>query len=69
MRANTQLRDHRLKTEREWQQFVRDKSMSSESSWLQQSWGTSASNITLEQTCAPMDDPESVRRQFIATEL
>ncbi|AXF85902.1 Acetoin dehydrogenase operon transcriptional activator AcoR [Ephemeroptericola cinctiostellae] len=69
MRANTQLRDHRLKTEREWQQFVRDKSMSSESSWLQQSWGTSASNITLEQTCAPMDDPESVRRQFLATEL
>lgn len=69
MRANNQLRDRRIQTERVWQQFVRDKSVSVDSSWLEQSWGASATNIKLEQTCAPMDDPDSVRQQFVSTEL
>ena len=69
MRANNQLRDRRLKTEREWQQFVRNNSIASDAAWLKQSWGTSASSIPLEQTCAPMDDPDAVRRDFISTEL
>ena len=68
MRSNDRLRAQRTHTEQQWQHFVQH-NRTEDSSWLAQSWRRSAPHVSVNQTCAPIDDPESVRREFIRSQL
>ena len=68
MRSNDRLRAQRTHTEQQWHHFVQH-NRTEDSSWLTQSWRRSAPHVSVNQTCAPIDDPESVRREFIRSQL
>ena len=68
MRSNDRLRAQRTHTEQQWQHFVQH-NRTEDSSWLTQSWRRSAPHVSVNQTCAPIDDPEAVRREFIRSHL
>ena len=73
MRINDRLRTARIETEQQWRAFtLKCQSPHShviQDAWLEQSWQMSAVSVHFNQTCAPMDDPESVRQKFIASQL
>ncbi len=68
MRSNDRLRAQRTHTEQQWHHFVQH-NRTEDSSWLTQSWKRSAPHVSVNQTCAPIDDPEAVRREFIRSHL
>ena len=68
MRSNDRLRAQRLHAEHQWHHFIRHHDTAN-SSWLNQSWQMSAPHVSVEQTCAPIDDPETVRREFMRSHL
>ena len=62
------MRAQRLHAEQQWHHFIRHHDTAN-SSWLNQSWQMSAPHVSVEQTCAPIDDPETVRREFMRSHL
>lgn len=68
MRINDRLRAQRTHTEQQWQSFVQQHH-ASEQAWLTQSWQLSAPHVSVHQTCAPIDDPDAVRREFVRSQL
>ena len=68
MRSNDRLRAQRMHTEQQWQSFVQQRH-ESEPSWLTQSWQISEPHVSVHQTCAPIDDPDAVRREFVRSHL
>lgn len=68
MRSNDRLRAQRSHAEHQWQHFIQHR-RAVDSSWLNQSWHMSAPHVSVEQTCAPIDDPDTVRREFMRTHL
>lgn len=77
MRINDRLRSQRIETERQWQAFTHQFEQRdppalkpcAQVDWLEQSWQRSAISVSVNKTCAPIDDPEAVRQQFIASQL
>ncbi len=72
MRINDRLRTQRIETERQWKEFTlkfESHPAPPQHSWLEQSWQMSASSVNVNKTCAPIDDPESVRQKFISSQL
>ena len=68
MRIKEKLRSERLASEQRWREFIRSKDTrlsTNQASWLAQSWQMSAVNVSVNKTSAPLEDPDSVRAQFV----
>lgn len=68
MRSNDRLRAQRARTEQQWHNFVQQHH-ESDNIWLNHSWQLSAPHVSVHQTCAPIDDPDRVRREFMHSHL
>ena len=72
MRISDRLRHARIETEYQWKAFTLKREsqyLNPQNAWLEHSWQVSARSIDVEKTCAPIDDPEAVRQQFISSQL
>lgn len=68
MRIKEKLRSERVASEQRWREFIRSKDtrlITSQASWLAQSWQMSEINVSVNKTSAPLEDPDSVRAQFM----